>query len=61
MRGRPRGLFRQWLSAVPDAHCTVYSVLLEGNMADWEKAAADIADWLDGLGPENQTRGLSAV
>ncbi len=30
-----KGLFRQWLSAVPDAHCTVDNVIVEGDLAAW--------------------------
>ena len=30
-----KGLFRQWLSAVPDAHCEVYNVIVEGDLAGW--------------------------
>jgi predicted SnoaL-like aldol condensation-catalyzing enzyme len=30
-----KGLFRQWLSAVPDAHTTVYNVIVEGDLAGW--------------------------
>jgi predicted SnoaL-like aldol condensation-catalyzing enzyme len=34
-RDAVKGLFRQWLSAVPDAHCTVYNVIVEGDLAGW--------------------------
>ena len=30
-----KGLFRQWLSAVPDAHCTVESGIIQGDLAAW--------------------------
>ncbi len=30
-----KGLFRQWLSAVPDAHCTVENIIVEGDRAAW--------------------------
>ncbi len=34
-REATKGLFRQWLSAVPDAHCTVENVIVQGNLAGW--------------------------
>jgi predicted SnoaL-like aldol condensation-catalyzing enzyme len=30
-----KGLFRQWLSAVPDVHCTVENLIVEGDLAAW--------------------------
>jgi predicted ester cyclase len=30
-----KGLFRQWLSAVPDAHSTVENVIVQGELAGW--------------------------
>ena len=34
-RDAVKGLFRQWLSAVPDAHTTVENVIVEGDLAGW--------------------------
>ena len=30
-----KGLVRQWRSAVPDVHCAVENVILEGDLAGW--------------------------
>lgn len=30
-----KGLFRQWLSAVPDAHSTVENIIVQGELAGW--------------------------
>jgi predicted SnoaL-like aldol condensation-catalyzing enzyme len=30
-----KDLFRQWLSAVPDAHCTVENIVVQGDLAGW--------------------------